>query len=142
MRHSKIKCEKCEREFGNNNFSKHVKVCEGIKICPVCSNKHTKTSVTCSYSCSNKFFRSGENNGNWKQEAYRSTCFQYHKKECVVCSENKIVTVHHLNENHSDNRPENLIPLCPTHHQYFHSKYRSEVEPIIIDYLKKWNIRE
>lgn len=138
MRHSKIKCEKCEKEIGNNNFTKHVKVCQGMKVCPVCNSKHNKTGITCSYSCSNKHFRSGENNGNWKQDAYQSTCWLYHGKKCLVCNEQNIVTVHHVNENHNDNRPENLVPLCPTHHQYVHSRYKDAIVPIIEEYVKNY----
>lgn len=104
-----------------------------IKNCPVCGlefetkvgNKEEKT--TCSHSCSNTFFRSGSSNPNWKIESYRSTCFEEHEKECIVCGENKIVEVHHYDENKKNNTPENLIPLCPTHHQYVHSRYKDEV---------------
>jgi predicted HNH restriction endonuclease len=45
----------------------------------------------------------------------------------VICGENKIVSVHHYDENHNNNSIENLIPLCPTHHQYIHSKYKDEI---------------
>ena len=138
MRHSKISCPKCDRLIGNNNYTKHEKTCEGKKICPVCNTSFVGKSSTCSYSCSNKHFRTGERNGNWKQDTYQTTCWLYHGKKCLVCDEEKIVTVHHVNENHSDNRPENLVPLCPTHHQYVHSRYRSEVQPIIEEYVKNY----
>jgi hypothetical protein len=141
MRHNKIDCPKCKKAFGSNNINKHIPKCEGIKKCPICEKEYVGNTKTCSYSCSNKMFRSGEDNGNWKQDAYQSTCFLYHKKECVVCGENKIVEVHHMNENHNDNSPANLVPLCPTHHQYFHSRYRNEVEYIIQEYLEKWKIK-
>ena len=55
-----------------------------------------------------------------------------------MCEESKIVAAHHVNENKKDNRPENLVPLCPTHHQYVHSRYKDEVQPIIDAYLKKY----
>ena len=83
-------------------------------------------------------FRTGENNGNWKQETYRSTCFLHHKKECIICGEKNIVAVHHMNENKNDNRPENLIPLCPTHHQYVHSSYKHMVLPQIEKYIEEF----
>ena len=110
------------------------------KICPVCGtefktkkgSKEEKT--TCSYSCSNTHFRSGENNPNWNLDSYRTTCFNYHKKECIICGESKIVTVHHFDENHHNNSPENLIPLCPTHHQYIHSKYKNEIIDEVVKY--------
>lgn len=138
MRHPKKQCPKCDQLIGNNNYTRHLNTCQGKKICPVCSTEFVGNSSTCSYSCSNKYFRSGENNGNWKQEAYQTTCWLYHGKRCLVCDEEKIVTVHHVNENHEDNRPENLVPLCPTHHQYVHSRYRNEVQPIIDEYVKKY----
>ena len=141
MRHKKIDCLKCKKQIGSNNIHKHIKSCKGIKKCPICDKEFISKSKTCSYSCSNKFFRTGENNGNWKQDTYQSTCFLYHEKKCVVCSEDKIVAVHHLNENHNDNRPENLIPLCPTHHQYVHSRYKILVQPKIDEYLKNYLLR-
>jgi len=110
------------------------------KNCPVCGNEfETKVGskqekTTCSYSCSNSYFRSGSSNPNWKLESYRTTCFGYHKKECIICGENKIVAVHHYDENRKNNSPENLIPMCPTHHQYVHSRYKNEVKNKIDEY--------
>ena len=115
------------------------------KECPVCKTKFItskgspREKVTCSHSCANTYFRSGINNPNWNDNSYRSTCFHYHKKECIVCGENKIVEVHHFDENNKNNSPSNLIPLCPTHHQYWHSRYRSEIEQIVIDYITEFN---
>jgi len=117
-----------------------------IKECPVCNNefetqvgtKNEKT--TCSHSCSNTYFRSGKNNPNWKlisdnkDRFYRDICFIHHDKRCVVCGEDKIVSVHHYDENHSNNEPSNLIPLCPTHHHYIHSKWKDEVIDIVTEY--------
>ena len=137
-------CKFCNKETNRGNLKRHQLNCylnpENLKKCPVCGEpiKNYKTSKTCGYSCSNTYHRSGDKNPNWKQSSYRTTCFKHHEKRCVVCGEDKIVTVHHMNENHQDNSPENLIPLCPTHHQYFHSRYRNEVLPIILDYIKCW----
>lgn len=68
---------------------------------------------------------------------YRTICFAHHKKECIVCGEDKIVTVHHYDEDHSNNDPSNLIPLCPTHHQYVHSSYRHLVQEEIENWRTK-----
>lgn len=120
-------------------------------ICPVCGKifvvRKGDKKVTCSYSCSNKYFRSGENNGQRKKtlcrvkkaeeihsSTYHRLCFTHHKHECIICGENRIVSVHHFNGNHLDNSVENLVPLCPTHHQYIHSKYKS----LIIDRVKEY----
>lgn len=109
------------------------------KICPVCkktfiTKKNKREKTTCSHSCSNTYFRSNKDNPNWKDESYRTTCFLYHEKECVVCKENNIVEVHHYDGNKDNNNPENLIPLCPTHHKYWHSKFRYLIEDIIVKY--------
>lgn len=104
--------------------------------CPICKKKFkpTKNQVTCSTSCANTHFRSGSNNPNYKGNNYRIICFEHHGKSCVVCGEDKIVEVHHIDENHENNDPHNLMPLCPTHHQYFHSKFRYLVE----DKINEW----
>lgn len=114
------------------------------KKCPVCSKEFSvgknqpKEKKTCSYACSNTFFRSGEKNPNWKNDSYRTTCFLYHNKKCVICEEEKIIDVHHYDENRKNNSPENLIPLCPTHHVYYHSRYKHLVEDKIQKYRQKF----
>lgn len=139
--YTKTSCKHCDSKFSLANINKHERscsknpICNKIKECPVCKIIHTKAGVTCSYSCSNVYFRSGKNNPNWKGTSYRFICFAAHGKKCVVCGENKIVAVHHLNENHNDNAPENLIPLCPTHHQYMHSRYKKEIQKYIDKFL-------
>jgi len=125
------------------------------KICPICSNNfetkngHKKEKITCSNSCSNTYFRSNVDHPNWKpfsdysggelrssnfSKKYRKLCFKYHKHECVVCGENKILDVHHYDEDRTNNKIENLIPICPTHHGYYHSKYKEEVKNKIDNY--------
>lgn len=114
------------------------------KECPICESKfkarnnHPKEQRTCSRACSNTFFRSGDNHPNWKENAYRTTCFNVHKKECIICKEYKIVEVHHLDSNKSNNSIFNLIPLCPTHHKYWHSKYRILIEKDVITYIENF----
>lgn len=127
--------------------SKNRKYERVTKQCPVCEkpfeallgNKREKQ--TCSYSCANKKFRSGENNGMWKEESesrYTKICFMYHKKKCIICDEDKIVAVHHYDHNHKNNEPANLVPLCPTHHNYVHSKYKDLVVEKIDQYVTKF----
>ena len=114
-----VECEFCKKKILNSNIKKHETSCYLnpliLKRCLVCDNpikNHKHSKGTCSRSCANTHFRSGEDNGNWKIDQYRSTCFAYHGKKCVVCGEEKIVAVHHYNEVHDDNRVENLVPLC------------------------------
>ena len=123
-----------------------------IKNCPVCNSKFEikigskKEKITCSIACSNTYFRSGGNNANYKDISeydkrsrtfalkYRKICFDNHEYKCVVCGEDKILDVHHFDENKFNNEPENLIPICATHHNYLHSKYRDEIINKVIEY--------
>jgi len=140
----RIPCSYCGSVKTEGYIKRHEDSCYlnpiNLRLCEVCDApiKNFKTSATCGYSCSNTKFRSGPNHPNWTEDRYQTTCFHYHEKKCVVCPENKIVTVHHLDEDHNNNSPENLIPLCPTHHQYVHSRYRNEVQPIIDSYIDEW----
>ena len=147
--YKKHKCQYCNDDISLVGLSKHEKHCksnpkvmnEKGKNCPICEVFFISSSTTCSYSCSNTFFRSGSDNPNWKEENYRSTCWEHHEKKCVICREEKIVAVHHYDLNHNNNVPENLVPLCPTHHQYVHSRYSSEVQSQIDDYVKIFKLR-
>lgn len=150
----KISCIWCEKKYTTGNIKKHENTCLKnprvielkTKTCPVCNKNFLGDSTTCSHSCSNVFFRHGKSGGyQYKTDKqldnskrYRDICFRYHEKKCIICNEKNIVAVHHLNENRKDNRPENLIPICPTHHQYYHSKYRNMVEKQILEYINNW----
>jgi len=138
-------CKFCNEKKNLPNIKKHEISCylnpTNVRPCIICGNpiKNYKSSKgTCSKSCANTHFKSGVNNGNWKGERYTTVCFLHHNKKCVVCGEDKIVAVHHFNEDHNDNTPENLIPLCPTHHSYMHSRYKGEILHIVEEYIKQF----
>lgn len=139
----RIPCQYCSQEFTLGNHKKHETACSknpiNQKNCPACGSLFHGRGKTCSRGCANAYFKTGPNHGNWKESRYRSTCFHYHEKRCVVCGEEYIVEVHHLDENPNNNSPENLIPLCPTHHQYWHSRYQEKIANIIQDYVKRWS---
>ena len=130
-----------------NHFNKyHIK-----KICPVCG-KEFYTDVgekgrkqeCCSYACSNTYFRSGENNGQYKSgvfvshDAHKIIGFRHHPHRCCVCGEEKIVAIHHYDGNHNNNEPTNLVPLCPTHHQYIHSRFKDEIIDKVDAYVEEF----
>jgi hypothetical protein len=119
-----VKCDRCESD---------VEVTERKNLHPV------KEKYFCGRKCSN-FRGSGLEWHKGKRELTRYTtiCFAHHEKKCVVCGENKIVAVHHLDENHKNNDPSNLVPMCPTHHQYWHSPHRADVEQSVQEYIGNW----
>jgi hypothetical protein len=143
----KVECKYCKKYISKTNIVKHELSCHSNpdvlikkeKVCPVCSKKFVSESITCSYSCSNTHFAHLRNKPD-NYSNYRTICFKYHKKQCIICNEDKIVEVHHYNEQHDDNDPKNLVPLCPTHHQYVHSKYKDCVQSIIDEYVKSLSV--
>ena len=114
------------------------------KTCPICGEDFETTVAgklakeTCSYSCANSYFRSGENHSHYKDGtySYRNVCFKAHGKECIICGEKRAVAVHHYDGNRKNNDPNNLVPLCPTHHQYWHSKYKKLIEEKVENFIK------
>jgi hypothetical protein len=102
------------------------------KNCPVCKKKfttrkgHSREKTTCSYSCSNTYFRSGKNNPNWKdnpQNHYRKTAFHYKEHKCNHCGWNEVpgvLVTHHIDRNRSNGNIDNLEILCPTCHMVEH----------------------
>lgn len=121
------------------------------KICPVCGEKfttkkrHKKEKETCSYGCSNTYFRSGKDNGGYREIdelegriKYVRICFEHHEKKCIICGEQNIVSVHHYDGNHKNDKPENLVPMCQTHHQYMHSRFKHLIEDKVNTYIVLW----
>jgi hypothetical protein len=114
------------------------------KNCPVCNAPFQtllgspKEKVACGYSCSNRL----TNRGNCNREdklTYRTICFRHHEKKCAVCSEVNLIEVHHYDGNHSNNVAKNLVPLCPTHHQYCPSRYKKLIQGKIDEYVTNFN---
>ena len=58
-------------------------------------------------------------------------------KSCLICGFDKYVDLHHLDGDHKNNSTNNLIGLCPNHHQMLHTlKWRDEVLDQINKILK------
>lgn len=141
----RIICTFCSKSYIFFNYKTHEERCssnpKNLGKCPVCQKEYylgrkSRKLITCSRSCAKRLYHS-------KYEAmdYVSICFRFHEKKCVICEERKIVAVHHFDEDRTNNSPENLVPLCPTHHSYVHSRYCLEVSSQIIEYVKNWKLR-
>ena len=133
-------CQFCNKLFSAAGFINHEKYCylnpRILKKCAKCGVvlKHPLKNTTCSKRCSNIHFARRKS-----ALAYRTICFRFHKRKCCICDETLIVGVHHLDENNKNNDPSNLIPMCPTHHQYWHSKHKYLVEQKVLVYIKNWS---
>lgn len=136
-KYKKLQAQKTDRQYGE--LKEHTKVC---KCCGKdfifegrIKTKAYERKLYCSRSCANN------RQEWWDKNAtnYRTIAFQDWKKECAICGFDKIVAVHHIDEDHSNNNRENLIPLCPNHHEMVHSKkYNAEVNKLIGE-LVKWD---
>jgi hypothetical protein len=62
---------------------------------------------------------------------YRTVAFRYRDKKCYACGHDRILEVHHIDGDHDNNDPTNLIPLCPTHHKMMHSRWNYEVSNLL-----------
>ena len=110
--------------------------------CPSCEEYFfaTRDQVTCGNPiCRSSFFSSGENHWNWKGGLdYRKVCFENHGSSCLICKSETNVDVHHIDENRDNNSPDNLIPLCRSHHKKIHGTSPIELQLEILTYIKKF----
>ena len=121
-----VSCESCNKIF---------QVKEREKLHP------QRTQYFCSRSCANSIGGKAKAAIHHADEeaTYRTVAWRHHERKCLVCGEENVVAVHHLNEQHNDNRPENLVPLCPTHHQYMHSRHKEKIIDKVEAYIKnRW----
>ncbi len=100
------------------------------KTCLCCGNifhtekRTNREQVTCSRACSNTYFRSGENNGNFtKGVVYRNKALKEYGYKCQRCGydDNKAaIVVHHKDHNRDNNDITNLEVLCANCHTIHH----------------------
>jgi hypothetical protein len=112
-----------------------------LEECPVCGIEFKKSkNKTCSRKCGADYkMLDGFKMKLTKATAYQTIAYREHDRKCVICSERRVLEVHHYNGEHSDDSPENLVPMCPTHHRYMHSKYRYILETKVDFYVaERW----
>lgn len=94
-------------------------------------NKSKSGRVFCSRSCAasynNSEYRTGENNPNWIDGAFRgkyyiNVAFRAYKAKCSMCGldEECCLEVHHVDGDRSNNTVNNLIILCANCHSRIH----------------------
>jgi len=98
--------------------------------CKRCHRKKPNHSKGFCAGCYNFIFHLGKNKAYNYKKWYGLDEGTYKKatKECAVCGFDKVVDLHHLDENHKNNSLDNLIGLCPNHHKMLHDfNHRKEV---------------
>jgi len=138
-----IEYKKKQEEKVNSRFGK---IEDHTKQCQCCGNnfvfngrlktKQYDATIFCSRGCAN-------NRQTWWNDNathYKTIALQHHAHECIVCGFDKIVAIHHIDENKQNNNFTNLIPLCPNHHEMVHSKWKNEVIPYITKWQEQWAV--
>jgi len=119
-------------EFPNLKKNRPRKYETITKICPVCGEKfktkknHEREKIVCSRSCSNTYFRSAEDNPNWKGVGLRNLRrIKTTIDKCDLCGWDEhpeILEIHHKDRNRENNEIDNILFLCPNCHSWEHYK--------------------
>jgi glutaredoxin-related protein len=76
-----------------------------------------------------------DNVKKWNAQLYHKIDHELYKKattKCTICGFDKIVELHHLDNNHNNNSETNLIGACPNHHKMLHHRdFRKEMFDIL-----------
>jgi len=129
-------CKKCEKEKEH-----HAKgLCYGCYrniaweppkgICKRCKREMKVHAKGLCGGCYNFVFHLERIKSHSYKKKYNLDHKTYKKitKSCFVCGFDKVVDLHHLDENRENNSEENLLGLCPNHHKMVHDfRYRKEM---------------
>jgi hypothetical protein len=119
--HAKEMCTTCYKKLAWK---------QKLKECKRCKRNLPHHGKGLCRGCYNFVFKS-EYNKAWNQMKNYGINMETYKKitsSCVVCGFEKVVDLHHLDENSKNNSINNLIGLCPNHHKMLHHfNYRREM---------------
>jgi endogenous inhibitor of DNA gyrase (YacG/DUF329 family) len=130
----------CLRNFCSNECSHKARRSGKIKKCHICKKEAYKelrylkqSRFFCSKKCQMIWLSShykGKNHPNWTtgESSYKEAMVQGSKiKQCIICSKDdqRILSVHHLDQNRKNNILENLVWVCRNCHHLIHC-YESE----------------
>ena len=125
--HAKGYCFNCYRKLSWKPKEKTCKRCErempiqAKGLCAGCYNFVFHLEHNKAWNYKKKF--------NIGLETYRKLT-----KKCIICGFDKVVDLHHLDNNPKNNSETNLIGLCPNHHKMLH---RFEYKKEILEKLKE-----
>lgn len=117
------------------------------RICPQCGVTFSfrlacEEKETCSKQCANIYFayKQGAKNAKDSVSTYKSKLNKFYSRlgktrQCVCCTEQNVLDVHHIDEDRTNISLDNLVYLCPTHHAYLHRLNAEFVFIKIAEYL-------
>ena len=160
-RNISIKCDYCNKEFNLPRYlyNKRLKRNNKIYCSKKCSYEGSKKIVKCKFAnCGKEIYKqphkikqsisgnvfcshscSSSYNNTFREKysvnTYRRIAFEKYEHKCALCGWNedeRILEVHHIDENRKNNKLNNLIILCPICHRYLtlHLKTIEELRTI------------
>ncbi len=131
-----IKCLKCGQEK-EHQAKGYCKYCykkfiwrARLIICKRCQREMPLQAKGLCRGCYNFVFHLEDNKAQNYKKWHNIDIGLYKKvtERCIICGFDKVVDLHHLNENKKDNSERNLIGLCPNHHRMIHDfRHRASI---------------
>ena len=130
------KCKNCGKEDEHHakgycfNCYKKFAWKPKIAICKRCNREMPIHAKELCAGCYNFVFHLDKNKSWSQKKNYGLNIENYKKitKRCVICGFDKVVDLHHLDQDKTNNYEKNLIGLCPNHHKMLHDfRYRGEM---------------
>jgi len=135
-----IKCQKCGQEK-EHQAKGYCRYCykkfiwkPRVITCKRCQREMPLQAKGLCRGCYNFVFHLDDNKAfNYKKwHNIEPELYKKITQKCIICGFDKVVDLHHLNEDKKDNSEKNLIGLCPNHHKMVHNfTYRAEVFEIL-----------
>lgn len=130
------KCKNCGKEDEHHgkgycfNCYKKFAWKPRVVICKRCNREMPVHAKGLCAGCYNFVFHLDKNKA-WNQKKNYGLNIETYKKitkSCVICGFDKVVDLHHLDQNKTNNSEKNLLGLCPNHHKMLHDfRYREEM---------------
>lgn len=105
-----------------------------LVICKRCGRELPMQAKGLCKGCYNFVFHSDKAKAWNHRKLYGLGIETYKKftKICVICGFDKVVDLHHLDQNRANNSESNLIGLCPNHHKMLHDfRYKEEIQKLL-----------
>ena len=105
-----------------------------LKTCKRCKTKRNIHAKDLCASCYNYIFHADKARAynQRKRNNITLTTFRKTTKQCAICGFDKIVDIHHIDTNKTNNSPKNLIGLCPNHKRMINNhNFRLEIFTIL-----------
>lgn len=137
---AEIICEKCKKKVEHHAKLKCITCYKKdhwkpkLVICKRCKRERPQHAKGLCDGCYNSVFHidSVKLHNARRYHKIDSELYKKITKKCFFCDFDKIVDLHHIDNNHKNNTENNLIGVCPNHHKMLHHRsFRIELFNIL-----------